>query len=152
MHKDPERKDLYIKRHEKREEQLWRHIRANLRTAAYWSRWLTWEFSSISDAIKFIQQKQDVKINSRIWFILFIFFHLSNGLPYLLQAPTKHTKNFYLRTRLSFHLPVLSSRDYAALKRRLRICEVPYLPHWVQAITDPNKAYHSIPIPINHPL
>lgn len=34
----------------------------NLKTASYWSRWLLWEFKDIFDAIKFIEERQNIKI------------------------------------------------------------------------------------------
>lgn len=56
MHKNKERKELYIQRHQARED--WN----NLNTAGAWSRWLLWEKPSIEQAIEFIQNKFNIEI------------------------------------------------------------------------------------------
>ena len=57
IHKDPGRKLRYIMRHRKNEEQFWSHTKKNLLTPSYLSKWLTWEFPDINDAIKFVEKK-----------------------------------------------------------------------------------------------
>ena len=46
QHKDDERKDRYINRHKKVED--WN----NFNTAGFWSRWLTWEKPTLTEAVK----------------------------------------------------------------------------------------------------
>lgn len=53
MHKNPERKDRYIIRHQKREN--WG--KSGIKTAGFWSRWLLWEKPSIKNAIRHIERK-----------------------------------------------------------------------------------------------
>lgn len=62
VHKDLERKKLYIGRHKKLESKFWTHNKKNLRTPSYWSRYLLWENTSLLSSIKFIERKQNVKI------------------------------------------------------------------------------------------
>lgn len=64
IHKSPERKDLYIQRHERREHQFWDfdNVVDNIETASFWSRYLLWEKSDIFDAIKNIEEKAKCKI------------------------------------------------------------------------------------------
>ena len=59
IHRDPQRKQRYINRHAKREN--W----TNPRTAGFWSRWLLWEKPTLPGAIKFIENKFNVKIVKR---------------------------------------------------------------------------------------
>jgi rhamnogalacturonyl hydrolase YesR len=36
-----------------------------IETAGFWSRWLTWSFPTLKEAIKYIEKKYNVKINSK---------------------------------------------------------------------------------------
>jgi hypothetical protein len=54
IHKDEERKQRYIKRHEKNEE--WG--KSGIDTAGWWSRWLLWNKPSIKESY---QDLQDIK-------------------------------------------------------------------------------------------
>lgn len=56
IHKDPERKQRYMIRHQKREN--W----SNIKTAGFWSRWLLWEKPSLTSAKKFIKLKFGISI------------------------------------------------------------------------------------------
>jgi len=56
MHKDPRRKQLYITRHERREN--W----SDILTPGFWSRWLLWEKPSLEKAISFVERKFRVHI------------------------------------------------------------------------------------------
>ena len=51
MHKNNDRKERYIKRHQKNEQ--WNDIY----TAGFWSRWLTWEKPTLNEAVKNINNK-----------------------------------------------------------------------------------------------
>jgi len=53
---------LYINRHKKREEQFWTDEPENLKTASYWALNLLWNKHTIEDAIKDIEQRQNIKI------------------------------------------------------------------------------------------
>ena len=57
QHKDEERKRLYIARHQKED---W--SKSNIQSPAFWARWLLWEKTTLSEAIKNIENKFDVKI------------------------------------------------------------------------------------------
>ena len=56
-HKDEERKKRYINRHIKNELPLWSHDPENLLTAAYYSRYLTWQEPTIEQGLKYIEDK-----------------------------------------------------------------------------------------------
>lgn len=58
MHKNANRKNLYITRHQKREN--WG--KSGIRTAGFWSRWLLWEKPSFNNAINYIQNKFNIKV------------------------------------------------------------------------------------------
>lgn len=60
--KDSERRDLYIKRHEKLESKFWEFKPENYLTRSFWSRWLLWEKEDIYDAIKHIEANTNLKI------------------------------------------------------------------------------------------
>lgn len=62
LHKDDLRKQLYINRHQKREQNYWTDEPENLKTAAYWSKNLLWNKHNIEDAIKDIEERQNIKI------------------------------------------------------------------------------------------
>lgn len=53
IHKDPKRKELYIKRHEAREK--WGND--GIMTAGWWSRWLLWSEPSMTKAKKLVMMK-----------------------------------------------------------------------------------------------
>ena len=55
IHKDEERKQRYINRHKKREEQYWN--KSGINRASWWSRFLLWEEPNIKDAYKKIKDK-----------------------------------------------------------------------------------------------
>ena len=57
-HKDPERKQRYITRHQAREN--W--TKSGIHTAGFWSRWLLWGEPTIPDSIKAIERKFGIKI------------------------------------------------------------------------------------------
>ena len=53
IHKDPERKNRYIKRHEKNEN--WN--KSGIDTAGWWSRWLLWNLPSIKESYEDIKKR-----------------------------------------------------------------------------------------------
>ena len=57
-HKNYERKERYVKRHQKREN--W--SKTGISTAGFWSRWLLWNLPSLTDSIKDIEAKFNIKI------------------------------------------------------------------------------------------
>lgn len=59
IHKDLKEKILYIKRHEARED--W----TNPLTAGFWARWLLWNTTTISSAIKDIEKRFNLNIKLR---------------------------------------------------------------------------------------
>jgi hypothetical protein len=58
IHKDPERKQRYINRHQARED--W--TKSGIHTAGFWSRWLLWGEPTLPASIKAIERKFGVKI------------------------------------------------------------------------------------------
>jgi len=62
QNKDDLRKQLYINRHQKREEGYWKDEPENLKTAAYWAKNLLWNKHNIEDAIKDIESRQNIQI------------------------------------------------------------------------------------------
>lgn len=54
IHKDLIRKNRYILRHKKREEQFWN--KAGINTASFWSRFLLWEKPTLADAYDYIKK------------------------------------------------------------------------------------------------
>ena len=62
IHKDPERKARYIKRHRKRETKFWSHTKKNLFTPSYWARYFLWEKPTLKEAKKFIEDKQNINV------------------------------------------------------------------------------------------
>lgn len=54
MHKDPERMQLYIKRHSGMGED-WND--SGIMTSGWWSRWLLWSKPSFGDALKLVMSK-----------------------------------------------------------------------------------------------
>jgi hypothetical protein len=54
MHKDPQRMELYIKRHSGMGED-WTD--SGIMTAGWWSRWLLWSKPSFKDALKLVMSK-----------------------------------------------------------------------------------------------
>lgn len=65
-HKDEERKKRYINRHKKRENKFWSHNKKNLLTPSYLSRFILWEKPNLNDAVKYIENKQNIKIINNI--------------------------------------------------------------------------------------
>lgn len=61
MHQDPERKQRYIIRHQKREN--WN--KSGIRTAGFWSRWLLWEKPKLKNAIRYIENKFKIDLYTR---------------------------------------------------------------------------------------
>lgn len=57
-HKDPQRKQRYITRHQAREN--W--TKSGIHTAGFWSRWLLWGEPTLPASIKAIERKFGVKI------------------------------------------------------------------------------------------
>lgn len=58
QHRDPQRKDNYIRRHAASGKEQW----DNPRTAGFWSRWLLWEEPTLQEAINKIEKKFALKI------------------------------------------------------------------------------------------
>lgn len=59
MHRDLERKALYLKRHAKNHEN-WK--KQGVTTAGFWSRWLLWGEPSFAASIRMIQNKYNIRI------------------------------------------------------------------------------------------
>ncbi len=55
-HRDPDRKERYIKRHQKNED--W----TNPLTAGFWSRWLLWNKPSLKESIDDIERNFNINI------------------------------------------------------------------------------------------
>lgn len=64
IHKDPERKQRYIDRHQSNED--W--SKSGIDTAGFWSRWLLWGEPTLEQSIKKIENKFGVKIIRRLRF------------------------------------------------------------------------------------
>ncbi len=62
IHKNPERKRLYIGRHEAKEN--W--SKSGIKTAGFWSRWLLWNLPTLSQSIRDIENKLNIKIVNKI--------------------------------------------------------------------------------------
>jgi len=62
QHKDPKRKELYIKRHRKKEN--WEA--SGIETAGWWSKNLLWNQPTIEDSIYDIEQRFNIEIESNI--------------------------------------------------------------------------------------
>lgn len=58
IHKDKDRKELYLKRHKKRED--W--TKKGILTAGYWAKWLLWNKPTIKESIKDIEKRHNVSI------------------------------------------------------------------------------------------
>jgi len=58
INKDPNRKRLYLKRHQAREN--W--SKSGIGTAGFWSRWLLWNKLTLDESIRDIEKKFRVKI------------------------------------------------------------------------------------------
>ena len=59
LHKDDERKERYIIRHQKREN--W--TKSGINTAGFWSRWLLWNKPTLRQSITNIQDKFGITIH-----------------------------------------------------------------------------------------
>ena len=57
IHKDPKRKERYIKRHQKRENWTIKGIK----TAGFWSRWLLWNKPTIRESKRDISNRFKIK-------------------------------------------------------------------------------------------
>ena len=55
IHKDEERKQRYIKRHEKNESKYWN--KSGIDTPSFWSRFLLWEKPSIKESYQDIKKR-----------------------------------------------------------------------------------------------
>ena len=55
IHKDEERKQRYIKRHEKNESKFWN--KSGIDTASFWARFLLWNKSSIKESYEDIKKR-----------------------------------------------------------------------------------------------
>ena len=64
IHKDPERKQRYIDRHQSNED--W--SKSGIDTAGFWSRWLLWGEPTLGQSIKKIENRFGVKIVRRLQF------------------------------------------------------------------------------------
>ena len=58
IHKDNERKENYIKRHQKRE----KSGIDGIETAGFYSRWLTWNLPSLKESARDIERKFNVNV------------------------------------------------------------------------------------------
>lgn len=58
IHKDSDRKQRYISRH--RSNENW--AKSGIKTAGFWSRWLLWNKPTLTESIKNIENKFNVKI------------------------------------------------------------------------------------------
>lgn len=61
-HKNEVRRLRYINRHQKLESKYWTHTKLNLQRPSYWSRFLLWNKPTLRKSIKFIEDKQNIKI------------------------------------------------------------------------------------------
>ena len=55
LHKDEERRQRYIKRHEKNESKFWN--KSGIDTAGFWSRWLLWNKPTIKESYEDIKKR-----------------------------------------------------------------------------------------------
>lgn len=55
-HKDPERKERYLKRHEARED--W--TKSGVLTPGFWSRWVLWNLPSFQESVRDVRQRFDL--------------------------------------------------------------------------------------------
>ena len=60
------RRLFYIDRHKTREQKYWAHTKANLVRPSYLSRYLLWQKPTLSQAIKFVEKNQNIKIVNNI--------------------------------------------------------------------------------------
>ena len=60
-HKDKEKKENYISRHSKLNED-WN--KSGIKTAGFWSKWLLWNKKTLKDSIKDIEKRFNVKIKT----------------------------------------------------------------------------------------
>ena len=60
IHKDPKRKENYIKRHQVNED--WN----DLNKAGTWSKYLSWNKPTLQDSIKNMENKFDIKIKRKV--------------------------------------------------------------------------------------
>lgn len=68
-HHDLDRLLRYVKRHYKREKELWNtDVKSNLESPSFWSRYLLWneKAKTIPDAIKWIEKTMKVDIKSEL--------------------------------------------------------------------------------------
>jgi len=61
IHKDPERMERYMTRHQRRED--W--TKSGLGTAGFWSRWILWNKPSLTASIKDTERRFGIKISRR---------------------------------------------------------------------------------------
>ena len=59
-HKDEDRKELYLKRHQKREN--W--DKSGIKTAGFWSRWALWNKDTLDKSLKDVGRRFNVKIKN----------------------------------------------------------------------------------------
>ena len=59
IHKDPMRMKRYLKRHARMGE-TWG--KSGIKTAGFWSRWLLWSKPDLNSAVRFVNNKFNVKI------------------------------------------------------------------------------------------
>jgi hypothetical protein len=60
-HKDEARKQRYISRHKKRED--WSGSKKSLASAGFWSKWILWNKSTISESIKDTENRFGISIS-----------------------------------------------------------------------------------------
>lgn len=65
IHKDPNRKEHYIKRH-KRNNEKWGDSINNFKTAGYLSKNILWNLPTISESIKNIENRLNISIKNKI--------------------------------------------------------------------------------------
>lgn len=58
IHKDPERKERYIKRHKKNE----RWGKSGIYTAGFWSRWITWNLPTLRASIQDVNRRFNINV------------------------------------------------------------------------------------------
>ena len=62
LHRDSDRKDRYLSRHQAREN--W--TKSGIDTAGFWSRWLLWNLPDFNESVKDIESRFGIKIDTNI--------------------------------------------------------------------------------------
>ena len=61
LHHDPERKERYLKRHQK-ENDRWSDTKKHLKTASYLAKNILWNKTSIEASVKDVEKRQGIRI------------------------------------------------------------------------------------------